>query len=307
MRLIYRFLMAALIVGTASSAQIAAADSGTNWLVNPSFEGLYSKQCCQNTTQFQVNTPIDQVQVAYGWTAWWVEPDSSHPNHCDNCNPYSRPQYNSSTIAHSGVNSQYYYTTYAIHEAGLYQRVTGLQPGQRVQFGAYMYAYSNQDNPFALRVGIDPTGGTNPFSANVVWGPSYSALNSWLLFTAETTAQSSTVTVFTYSRPNWPYQTQAVYVDDASLVVSGAGPSGPNGAPFVLSQNGNGQVLVAPNNPVAPVSGVTVNPSSYTVQPGDSLIKIGRKFGVTAAAIKAANNLKTDTIQIGQVLIIPKP
>lgn len=306
MRLIYRILIAGLIVAMASSAQIAAADQGPNWLVNPSFEGLYSKQCCQNTTQFQANTPIDQVQVAFGWTAWWVEPDATHPNHCDGCNPYSRPQFNSSTIVHSGVNSQYYYTNYSIHEAGVYQRVAGLQSGQPVQFSAYMYAYSNQDNPFALKVGIDPTGGTDPYSANVVWGPSYSALNSWLLFTAQTVAQGPAITVFTYSKPNWPYQTQAVYVDDASLVVTGQG-AGPNGAPYVLSQNGNGQVLTAPSSPVGPASGSTANPGTYAVQSGDSLIKIGRKFGVTVAALKAANNLKTDTILIGQVLIIPHP
>src|SRR5258706_457671 len=46
----------------------------------------------------------------------------------------------------------------------------------------------------------------------------------------------------------------------------------------------------------------------YTVQPGDYLSQIGQKFGVSAAEIAAANDLKvTDQIYPGQVLTIPVP
>jgi LysM repeat protein len=43
----------------------------------------------------------------------------------------------------------------------------------------------------------------------------------------------------------------------------------------------------------------------YTVKSGDALEKIARNFGTTAKAIKAANNLKTDRINVGQKLKIP--
>jgi LysM repeat protein len=44
----------------------------------------------------------------------------------------------------------------------------------------------------------------------------------------------------------------------------------------------------------------------YTVAAGDSLSKIGRKFGMPYREVMAANQLKSTTIYIGQVLTIPK-
>jgi LysM repeat protein len=66
-----------------------------------------------------------------------------------------------------------------------------------------------------------------------------------------------------------------------------------------------GQVLVIP----APIPAATLIPGSqlYVVQPGDQLLRIARKFGVTLSALKAANGLTSDTIQPGQVLLIPAP
>ncbi|MDR9786051.1 MAG: LysM peptidoglycan-binding domain-containing protein [Peptococcaceae bacterium MAG4] len=43
----------------------------------------------------------------------------------------------------------------------------------------------------------------------------------------------------------------------------------------------------------------------YTVSKGDCLWLIASKFGVTVDALKSANNLSSDLLQIGQTLIIP--
>ena len=43
----------------------------------------------------------------------------------------------------------------------------------------------------------------------------------------------------------------------------------------------------------------------YTVVAGDTLSKIAAKYGVTVTALKAKNNLTSDTIKVGQVLTIP--
>ena len=43
---------------------------------------------------------------------------------------------------------------------------------------------------------------------------------------------------------------------------------------------------------------------NYTVQAGDSLYSIANKFGTTVDKIKKDNNLKTDVLSIGQVLIV---
>jgi LysM repeat protein len=67
-----------------------------------------------------------------------------------------------------------------------------------------------------------------------------------------------------------------------------------------------GQELLIPGAGVAAASFVVEGETSeYVVATGDSLSVIARRFGVSVAAIKAANNLSGDTIRIGQKLVIP--
>jgi len=48
-------------------------------------------------------------------------------------------------------------------------------------------------------------------------------------------------------------------------------------------------------------------PVVYTVQPGDSLGKIAREYGVTEEALVTANDIEDpDQIWVGQVLVIPQ-
>ena len=63
-----------------------------------------------------------------------------------------------------------------------------------------------------------------------------------------------------------------------------------------------GQVLIIP--PGGETSNVT--PTSYTVVLGDSLSGIAQRFGTNVLALKSINNLTSDTIRLGQTLIIPK-
>ena len=58
-----------------------------------------------------------------------------------------------------------------------------------------------------------------------------------------------------------------------------------------------GQVLEIPNSSTGEVN--------YIVQKSDNLNTIANKYGVTVSDIKKLNNLKTNTLQIGQVLKIP--
>ncbi|MBQ7141122.1 MAG: LysM peptidoglycan-binding domain-containing protein [Bacilli bacterium] len=60
-----------------------------------------------------------------------------------------------------------------------------------------------------------------------------------------------------------------------------------------------GQVLLIP--PQTPSTGNT-----YTVQRGDSLYSIAKKFGVSVNDLKTENNLTSNMISIGQVLRIPQ-
>jgi peptidoglycan endopeptidase LytE len=55
---------------------------------------------------------------------------------------------------------------------------------------------------------------------------------------------------------------------------------------------------VAPAAPAGPTR-------SHTVAKGDSLWKLSRKYGVPVSAIKAANGMTNDTIQLGKTIKIP--
>jgi LysM repeat protein len=52
-------------------------------------------------------------------------------------------------------------------------------------------------------------------------------------------------------------------------------------------------------------AGGEVRPEQYTVASGDALIKIARKFAMTADQLKSYNGLTSDVIRVGQVLKIP--
>src|SRR3990172_7409722 len=92
-------LLALMTAGLASAASEAA--DGPNLLTTPGFELPYAKQCCQtDLTRYYPNEPIDEVQVAHGWTAWWLQPDqdAAHPSNCPGqvqpfCTTWRRPEW----------------------------------------------------------------------------------------------------------------------------------------------------------------------------------------------------------------------
>ncbi len=78
-------------------------------------------------------------------------------------------------------------------------------------------------------------------------------------------------------------------------------------------------IVVQPVNPT-PVPTIDVSPQSanpatapqvqtgeqlYTVQRGDTLYSISRRFGISVNSIRARNNLANDNIRAEQVLVIP--
>ena len=66
-----------------------------------------------------------------------------------------------------------------------------------------------------------------------------------------------------------------------------------------------GQILIIPNETES--SGKDLNNTTlYTVQKGDTLWSISKIFNITVNDIRKYNNLKSDFLTIGQVLIIPQ-
>lgn len=194
----------------------------------------------------------DKVQVPSGWSAWWRSPNAdqadpnyfnSFPAYCPdksttppNCVPWHVPDFQDT--AHdpqqsgpdrlvSGDNSQKFSSFSAVYAAGLFQTVNGVTPGQLLRFSVQMAAWSSFENDSSistgqasmnLRVGIDPSGGTNPFSANVIWSAAQDSFDRFSVFSIEVAAQADQVTVFTYARPVLALPHNDVYIDEASLL-----------------------------------------------------------------------------------------
>jgi len=367
----------------------AAETLGPNLLVNPGLEGHYHQQCSRRSDPPWVTVPCDPAnydfvnlnlwataQVPEGWNAWWRVPNdnqkdpnyyNTNPAYCNfafketpsTCVPWHNPEFRDTAGGPQdtgperkmeGDNSQKYFTYYTIHEAGLYQQVGGVKPGDLLRFSAYMEAWSNSANDsfhsgdqqsMGMQVGIDPTGGNDPWSSNIVWAPVQESYDKFSQFVVEAVARNNVVSVWTRSHPVYAIQHNDVYVDGASLnvVTSAPAPKATKAAParttkttkiitstkVITSASGiTSTVVVSKSVPVTvvtpavstkpvsgtvgattPVTGTLPIPASgtYTVVKGDSLSKIARRFGVPLATLIALNNITDpNRIEAGQVL-----
>ena len=299
-------LVLALPIGLVN-ARSAQPQSG-ELLTNPGFEEPFSGG------------------VANGWQPWYVTPDgTTYPTSCGNnapetCKPYGVPAYFAAQPQDDRVpprsisgNAQKWGSSYYVYIAGVYQQVSGLTPGARLQFSAFtqafncsddrgcfgpsgQFGYSYEPGDNALRVGIDPTGGTNPFSSNIVWSSFANPLDAYVQQSVEAVAQSDKATVFVWSAPQYPEKHLETFVDNASLAVVGQGP-----APTATTQ---GAQPTQPAGTAAPVATISPDATTYTVVAGDTLSLIAQRFNLTLDQLLALNpGLTRDSvIQVGQVI-----
>ncbi|MBI3241471.1 MAG: LysM peptidoglycan-binding domain-containing protein [Chloroflexi bacterium] len=325
-----------MLSGIALYCSRPASAQQPNLLTNPGFESPYFQQCCHTEPSFDPNAPYAEVQVANGWKAYWVEPDSSpaFKSYCDynvepvTCQPYHRPEFRDLGTAperiHGGANAQKYFTFYSTHLAGLYQQVTGVIPGQTYRFTIYVQAWSTDssvpgassfgEQAMGLQMGIDPNGGTDPFSANIVWSQTYNPLDIWQQLGVDVAAKSSTITVFTRSWPRLALRHVDIYLDDASLTALG-GEAGtfPTSAPLIgVTPGATTDALLNPAatpRPPTPTWPPTSTPLAngevwYTVRSGDALVVIAFYHQTTVDEIQRLNALNSATIFVGQKLLI---
>jgi hypothetical protein len=78
---------------------------------------------------------------------------------------------------------------------GLYQRL-GATPGRTQTLSAWIRTYVEGTDTNGNRIGIDPLGGTDPNSANIVWSAYQQSPDMWRQLTVSTPAQSDIVTVY---------------------------------------------------------------------------------------------------------------
>jgi LysM repeat protein len=291
---------------------------GQNLLTNPGFEGGW---------HWQGDSYLGKI--ADGWVAWWVDEATGKSDSDPSFWKNQRPEYGLIGMEyyipdqiHSGRQSLQYGKRYATHTAGVYQQVSGITSGSKVRFSAWGFVYGKDPDPgkspgyVHMKVGIDPTGGTNPFAGNVVWSGVVNPIavgsgSAWQQMSIEAVAQNSAVTVFVYSSPDWPMNDALTSQwDDASLVVTGMAepPTGTPPPPPPTSP---------PGTPLPPPATSTPRPDGaivHTVRSGDTVWGIAIQYATGSnltpeemlAQINRLNNNPT-MIYSGQELVIAVP
>lgn len=231
-------LLAASTEGAPAAPEtVGACGGGENLLLNPSFEGEFTTYVlpppghpdCQTADPNAPNQFCDRIQLAPDWHPFWR--DSPRDNPTMNSLPEYKPGelWETPPRVRSGATSQHYFSFYSTHEAGMVQQVTAV-PGGEYCFSAWGHAWSantttpdytsTDDHGFLYqKVGIDPTGGTDWQSPDVIWGEARRQYDEFGLFVVQATAVGETVTVFLHSQPQWPVKHNDVYWDDAFLSV----------------------------------------------------------------------------------------
>jgi len=216
-----------------------------------------------------------------------------------------------------------------VFTAAGYQRVSGLSAGTRVRFSASAWLYTCNDRvnsciipdpPYrrsdpsagaSVKVGIDPAGGTDPLSPNVVWSGGVAPYDQWAAPSVVAEARGDAVTVFMFATQAAGLAMNNVYWDNAQLVrtdeaptaggAPGAGAAAPppppvQEAPFVMAQS------IRPDGSIV-----------HIIQQGDTLYGIAyaySQYGVTRESIAALNEgMRPNTALLvpGHELIILPP
>lgn len=187
-------------------------------LQNGGFEGTY--------VELEAGT-----RVASRWSPWWN--DEYDPVNLRN----AKPEYSDTTASsdpayriRSGEKSQQYGVNWKHYQGGVYQQLAGCTVSDTLRFSSYGLGFaarvmgsgsSDSDGNLQMKVGIDPTGGTDFTSGDIRWSEAVVSLDAYQRFEITATVQGPTVTVFLYSEPlhepiiQWFHNTS--YWDDASL------------------------------------------------------------------------------------------
>ena len=240
-----RFLIVMMMVSVAALLAALSIAQAANLLNNGGFNGAFVLQAGISGT------------VPSGWTAVnlygnpkWT--DSASFCNCGGNNEKTEGSNSMVILAEHQEDYSWQKSDGWPFTSVVYQPVNGVISGTSYSFAAAMLMYcgGNGDptgcitNNYTLTklVGIDPTGGTSPTAASVIWSPVNSYDRHWQDMTVATRALSTTITVFIQAK--WPYTFHgtfgywdAAYLAQAPTATLGANPLVSSG-PITLTWSG---------------------------------------------------------------------
>lgn len=200
--------------------------------------------------------PSAQGQVPAGWTPFVISGGLAMDPHVD---------------TYWGAPSLRMWSDGGVFVAGIFTQVSGLVPGAtyRASMG---WGAPTEPDAFGRRLGIDPTGGTDPNSPNIVWGPMHRGPGTVLNdsnpdgvrnpkhtnIDVTAVARAATVTVFVWVDHNYSTGANQIFIDAVGLYQDAAAVVAlPTEAPPTL----------APVREVAPAATATRRPPTATLAP----------------------------------------
>lgn len=207
---------------------------------NPGFDG------------FAVEQGASEVVVPLGWSAWWrtgpidcvlyerLETTGPCPSIETPDLAYKRPEFtvipaegrwlDPPRVVGDGQAARFF-CTYGICEGGYLQQVQ-VRLGERYVLSAQMHAWCTQNTQETYRsqldtvddrlncelaVGLDPTGGLDPRSAEVIWQPIYAYDAFQLVRTPPVQAQSAVMTLYLKGRSLWALRHNDFHFDQVTF------------------------------------------------------------------------------------------
>lgn len=320
-------LLAFMMVAGFAVSEVQASEmaqpvrqTGANLVDNPGFEGigLPVTNSSPNPNNWTRDTfsgaQYGEIYSPSGWVTWWEEGEFKRPE----CKviPNQHPFNAEPTRIYQGYYSGMCFTFFGKQHAGYYQVVRDIPPNSKVQASFYAHAWtSNKDNPpttdqegdpyaFYFRVGIDPNGGTDPFSSNVVWSSPYYHYDEFGLVgpLEGTVGESGAATMFMEAYGKWPNKHNDAYMDNPSLklVAPGETPTPTPPPPPPTSET--------PPTPQGPQYTPTPRPDGaivHTIESGDTLFGLAIAYDVPVDQIYELNDLgPNDLLSLGQEIVI---
>ncbi len=175
-------------------------------------------------------------EVPDGWTPWHVDGQGSP--RWRNRQPAYLMVSEGDDLVREGEAAQLLASYYETHDAGLYQVIDdGIAAGMHLEFSAYARVWSNAtedraqseyDGDVFVQVGIDPDGGRDPASENIVWSMLTERYDEYVRHVVKAVAVEDKVTVFLRSWVLKPQAYSQVHWDEAQLRVLNAGRPNPD-------------------------------------------------------------------------------
>jgi len=290
-------------------------DIGTNLLVNPGLEGI--GRSIDNSTPNSGNWTRDtftgaqygEIFTPEGWVTWWEEGEYKRPE----CKviPNEAPFNGDPNRIYAGYYSGMCFTFFGKQNAGYYQVVRNIPAGSLVEASFYAHAWScSDDSPplscgdpysFSFQVGIDPNGGTDPFSTSIVWSAPYYLPDTYgKVGPVQTTvggAGAATMYVKAYGK--WSLKHNDAYFDNMALTMLT-----PAETPTLTPEP------PPPTSETPPTPRATPTPRPdgaivHEVVSGDTLFGLAIAYGIDVQQIYDLNDLDSSSLlSIGQDIVI---